>query len=299
MISRTGVDHGSAAAIIDCGRAVLSDIESHVATDTAREVGGILVGRSESGRLTVEAALPALRAVGSSANVTFTHEVWEEILPRVDVEWPDSKIVGWYHSHPGFGIFLSEYDRFIHANFFPAPEMVALVVDPKAGQAGWFIWRDGSIELAEEFPTLRPAEANPSQAAASRGGSRGRITAALVVAASIIVGVGIGYLAADGPRTEPSPALAQARAGAAQARQQTAALQRQLDQSRAAQAAVVAPTTKPATIGYRVRGGDTIWSLAASLYESGFDNTRIIAANPGVDPNRLAVGQTLQIPVGP
>jgi len=39
----------------------------------------------------------------------------------MDAQFADKKIVGWYHSHPGFGIFLSEYDLFIHRNFFTAP----------------------------------------------------------------------------------------------------------------------------------------------------------------------------------
>ncbi len=31
---------------------------------------------------------------------------------------PNIDIVGWYHTHPSFGIFLSHHDLFIHQNFF-------------------------------------------------------------------------------------------------------------------------------------------------------------------------------------
>ena len=49
-------------------------------------------------------------------------------------------IVGWYHSHPGFGIFLSEHDRFIHRHFFGEPGQIALVIDPLAHVEGLFAW---------------------------------------------------------------------------------------------------------------------------------------------------------------
>ncbi|HHN45973.1 MAG TPA: LysM peptidoglycan-binding domain-containing protein [Planctomycetes bacterium] len=42
--------------------------------------------------------------------------------------------------------------------------------------------------------------------------------------------------------------------------------------------------------------GDTLWSLAASYYGDGKKYTSIIKANPGLDPQKLAIGQELVIP---
>ncbi|MBI4778022.1 hypothetical protein HY792_03780, partial [Candidatus Desantisbacteria bacterium] len=39
-------------------------------------------------------------------------------------------VVGWYHTHPGLGLFMSHYDSFIHNNFFSLSCQIALVVDP-------------------------------------------------------------------------------------------------------------------------------------------------------------------------
>ena len=40
------------------------------------------------------------------------------------------RIVGWWHSHPGFGCFLSTTDLKTQEYFFPESYQVALVVDP-------------------------------------------------------------------------------------------------------------------------------------------------------------------------
>jgi hypothetical protein len=52
----------------------------------------------------------------------------------------DARIVGWYHSHPGFGVFLSDHDTFIHNNFFSSPQQVAWVYDPHSDEEGCFGW---------------------------------------------------------------------------------------------------------------------------------------------------------------
>ena len=43
------------------------------------------------------------------------------------------KIVGWYHSHPGHGLFLSQTDLNTHMQFYQfSSHAVSLVVDPKS-----------------------------------------------------------------------------------------------------------------------------------------------------------------------
>jgi proteasome lid subunit RPN8/RPN11 len=40
------------------------------------------------------------------------------------------KIIGWIHTHPDYGIFLSENDMFIQNNYFKDINQVAYVIDP-------------------------------------------------------------------------------------------------------------------------------------------------------------------------
>ena len=85
------------------------------------------------------------------AEVTFTHQTWAKINAEMDTKFADMKIVGWYHTHPDFGIFLSDRDRFIQEHFFSGPGQVAHVIDPVRQIEGVFVWRDGKPALAEHF----------------------------------------------------------------------------------------------------------------------------------------------------
>ena len=62
-----------------------------------------------------------------------------------DELYPEERIVGWYHSHPGFGVFLSEHDLFIQENFFSSPGQVAWVYDPHTDEEGCFGWVAGEV----------------------------------------------------------------------------------------------------------------------------------------------------------
>lgn len=122
---------------------------SHADEDRSRETGGVLLGRfvSQGGRLTVivTGIVRALRAVGRAASVEFTPEAWAEVWRKIDAD-PDYKdekkwtVVGWYHTHPRFGIFMSSMDFSIHRGHFAQPGHIALVIDPVHGDWGVFGW---------------------------------------------------------------------------------------------------------------------------------------------------------------
>jgi proteasome lid subunit RPN8/RPN11 len=138
---------------------VREGICNHVFSSLEAEVGGVLVGRLRpDGSPRITSIIPALEAEGARSRVTFTHDAWSRIHEVLDREHPGEEILGWYHSHPGFGIFLSEHDLFIHRNFFSRPEQIAVVVDPHSGKEGVFAWRHGEIVKLHEGDTLRPGE---------------------------------------------------------------------------------------------------------------------------------------------
>lgn len=142
---RADDDDGYVAIDPDAHEALVA----HCRANADREVGGVLIGSAHAGGTTVSAALPALRAQERRARLTFTHDTWNQVFEAVDARWPDHEIVGWYHSHPDFGVFLSGHDVFIQRSFFPAAHHLAHVVDPVRGEEGVFGWRDGDVvELA-------------------------------------------------------------------------------------------------------------------------------------------------------
>ena len=77
--------------------------------------------------------------------MTFTAETWQHIDREMDEKFPGRKIVGWYHTHPGFGIFLSEMDLFIQRHFFKPPGRRRFVYDPQSKERGLFGWSGGEI----------------------------------------------------------------------------------------------------------------------------------------------------------
>lgn len=127
-------------------QSVLNNTHKHGRSQEV-EVCGVLVGDvyhdSRGPYVYVEASIAGASAAGKATQVTFTAETWEIIQREMDRNHAGKKIVGWYHTHPGFGIFLSDMDVFIHENFFGESWQLAYVYDPTAGEDGMFVWRDG------------------------------------------------------------------------------------------------------------------------------------------------------------
>ena len=135
---------------INISEEIKDGIKTFSTSDTSRELGGVLVGKvyenePNSWTVNVENYIIAEHTNAHLSSVTFTAETWAQINNEMDTTYPDSKIVGWFHTHPGFGIFLSNMDIFIQDNFFNLPWQIAYVVDPCHKTDGFFIWKEGEI----------------------------------------------------------------------------------------------------------------------------------------------------------
>ena len=144
---------------------VRKEIYQHVFGNPDREVGGVLVGSQVDAGVSVRGMIPALEAVGERAAVTFTHDAWEIVHRELDRRFPDQQIVGWYHSHPGFGIFLSRDDLFIHESFFSERWQFAYVIDPIGLEEGEFCWgEEGIVEAGRRAIQPPPGFTPPAKA---------------------------------------------------------------------------------------------------------------------------------------
>lgn len=126
-------------------------ITLHARENEQREVGGILLGdvrQDGDGQLFViiTHALKAEFANETRGHLTFTQKTWLQIHQAHQAQYPDKTIVGWYHTHPGWTIFLSDWDLFIQRNFFKQPWQIALVLDPSLHQAGFFVWKGNAVD---------------------------------------------------------------------------------------------------------------------------------------------------------
>lgn len=118
-------------------------------------------GRAEVGAgvphrlgILVVGAIEARFSEATRASLTFTHETWQYIGEVMEQRYPEERIVGWFHTHPGFGVFLSGHDMFIHKHFFDQPWQVAYVIDPVAQSRGFFRWEGGEVVPCEDFLIL-------------------------------------------------------------------------------------------------------------------------------------------------
>jgi proteasome lid subunit RPN8/RPN11 len=124
----------------------------HAQSDLDNEVGGWLIGARRADQLTgeqyiiIERCLPAMFTRQGSAYLTFTQDSQVAMFGIMEEKFPDKDLLGWYHTHPKMGVFLSSYDLFLHNHFFPHPWQVALVIEPHSNQAGFFI-RDQAGDL--------------------------------------------------------------------------------------------------------------------------------------------------------
>ena len=126
---------------------VALEMEEHALSNTDVELGGVLLGgqyHDPQGRpfVLVTDSLRAQHYESTKGSFKFTHDTWQEITRQRDQFGPDVQMVGWYHTHPGWGVFLSGMDLFICEHFFNRPLDVALVIDPCRDERGLFQWSD-------------------------------------------------------------------------------------------------------------------------------------------------------------
>jgi proteasome lid subunit RPN8/RPN11 len=122
----------------------LDALHDFLGHDTGREHGGILAGRpyfdpqQRCYFSVVHAAIPARETEGSPVHLQFTPQSWDWISGILEESFPDLVVVGWYHSHPGLGVFMSSTDQATQQAFFNHPWNLSVVVDPLAKHSGWF-----------------------------------------------------------------------------------------------------------------------------------------------------------------
>jgi proteasome lid subunit RPN8/RPN11 len=160
------------------------------------ECGGILVGNvytaTEAGRtVTFTAIVDAIAAQEAAAGPTYVEMGADDLmavtrhLERLRQKTAQTgketqlRVVGWYHTHPGFGVFMSGTDQATQRNVFGMAWQIAVVYDPlnreyglfsgpsSTPTRGWYIFDS----VLEGFPPPLPL-ANPLEATRRRGAVR-------------------------------------------------------------------------------------------------------------------------------
>ena len=107
-------------------------LDEYAVRDTSRELAALLVGQIQEGGqgncIVVEDAIEI--GVGDEREGRFSPRVWQHARRVARTRYATKVIVGWYHTHPGTGLDLSQEEREVHKTFFPEAWQVMYVVDP-------------------------------------------------------------------------------------------------------------------------------------------------------------------------
>ena len=141
--------------IIYIHKETLRSLEEYSKADINNERGSVLIGdyRLREGvfYIVISGYIEAKYAISKRATLTFTHETWRYIHEVKENIYSEKRIVGWHHTHPGYGVYLSEYDLFIQRNFFNLPFQIAFVVDPINDTKGFFQLKDMNISKVQGY----------------------------------------------------------------------------------------------------------------------------------------------------
>lgn len=159
---------------------VLHQMYQHAASETHHEVGGYLIGfpaKDEKTGVTVTYIEKAIKAIYESSPTHVT------MLPVSfnDVENTRQKdgtiLVGWYHSHPRLGIFLSGTDKRNYKDYHHEDYQIAIVVDPSIAPEraiesrldwiGFFGWNGQGQDTLLHDPNIRFVDSRPEVIAPS------------------------------------------------------------------------------------------------------------------------------------
>jgi proteasome lid subunit RPN8/RPN11 len=140
----------------------LAQVDEHAHSNLGSELGGALVGKAYRYQkmvfVEVKAAIPVVTENRGPIHFTFSADSWPQIQRDRDTNYPDLDIVGWFHTHPGLGVFYSSDDVVVHSAAFTLPWHVGLVVDPVRKEASFFGWVDGLLTPLIGFYELLESE---------------------------------------------------------------------------------------------------------------------------------------------
>jgi proteasome lid subunit RPN8/RPN11 len=160
-LAENGWLHGRSPAnqqIIIMHQGALRQVVEHSHSNRHVELGGALLGQvyRYQNQIYVEimAALPAVSGSHGPIHFTFNADSWTQLQRDRAEQYPKLDIVGWFHTHPGLGVFYSGDDVVVHSAAFTLPWHVGLVVDPIRNEASFFGWIKGQLAPSAGFYEL-------------------------------------------------------------------------------------------------------------------------------------------------
>lgn len=135
-------------------------IDTFVQVNPKRALGGILVGYvAESARrpfILITGAIEARQAFEGDGGIRFVSATWQYVREVWNREYPNTLMVGLFHSKPGQGTQLSEYDQFNLHRLLSHPWQVSFVIDPLRSEANFYRWVETKLVPLDSFYLWNP-----------------------------------------------------------------------------------------------------------------------------------------------
>ncbi len=153
-----GSDPGEEQVRIVLTQSALRQVEGHAYQVLDAELGGVLLGKVErhdvANFVLVKEILPVHSDDYGPVHFKFSADSWAILHKEKAERFPNLDIVGWYHTHPGLGVFYSSDDVIVHSAAFVLPWHVGLVIDPVHREGCFFGWQNPPAEHGES--ALKP-----------------------------------------------------------------------------------------------------------------------------------------------
>jgi proteasome lid subunit RPN8/RPN11 len=130
---KVGVIPGIIETVMEHARACVDQKDKH-----DEEIVGVLTGRVAGNTVIIEEAVPGRASYSGMTEVALDPNNLAEIVDNIIRNDKNQRIVGWYHSHLGLGVFLSDIDVKTQLTLQQFSYVIALVVDPIKNEYSFF-----------------------------------------------------------------------------------------------------------------------------------------------------------------
>lgn len=275
-------------------------IRNYAQNNLSQELKGVLVGnweQTDSGiNVYVKGAVDAQFTKPTKSAVKFTRRTWQYVNGvKKRYFTADDKIIGWFSSHPGFGLFLTRPDDFTGDSHAELPGQVAFVLDPVGEKEGFFYWQDNTVARCNyQIEELGYGNGGYHLQPVIKGGAKnipqGKLLLAgfclmLVAAMSYYAGLLQGKSVSDDGNNQQQPPKSEFIGDQ---------LTRDPGKKQVTPTAV-SDTTKT-IYEHQVKPGENLWNISWRYYNNGDGMEKIAEFNNLPNIRDLTPGQILMIP---
>jgi len=136
---------------VSISKAAMDKVTEHAKSKEHEEVVGVLIGKVVDKTIVIEDAVTGRMESGPTRAV-LPPDTIARIADDIIKQRIRGNIVGWYHSHPGYGIFMSNVDVATQMKLQQfSPYITALIIDPSVDQVGFF-----TLDASGESQSIPP-----------------------------------------------------------------------------------------------------------------------------------------------